>query len=393
MSVLAVRSEVRKVARLLGVKPEQLGFLESQAAGTIRKVREAQVELLFRQEQRLFERLARWFGWLPSWMLAFFARMLGPLVVARVAGELPARHAVDVCKRLPPTFLAETAMNLDPRRARDLVRRLPTGLIQETALELSRRGDRMTVGRFVDYVSEDTLHHVVGALDDATLLGAAYYLESRTHLDHIIAMLPETRLRRILALSGGSRTHAISILAILTEGSHTLRRHLGDLMAEEPDTVLLSLMRAAHEEGLWAELLPVLHSLSPEALCEVVNLPILEEPAVLESIGDAADAHDLWAIVLPLIEMMSEGIRSAVAHSMTRHPREALARMVQAALVGEHWEPLLDVVSRMPVAKQDEFVAILEGLGAVDPELRDRIAGRAAAYGFGERFALHAAAA
>lgn len=393
MSVLAVRAEVRKVARLLGVKPEQLAFLETQTAGTIRKVREAQVELLFRQEQRLFTRLARWFGWLPSWTLAFFARLLGPLVVARVAGELPARHAVDVCKRLPAAFLAEAAMNLDPRRARDLVRRLPTGLVMEAATELARRGDRMTVGRFVDYVSEDALHRVVDALDDATLLGAAFYLESRTHLDHIIAMLPETRLRRILALTDDSRTHAISVLAILTEGSHTLRRQLGDLMAEEPESVLLSLMRAAHEEGLWAELLPVLHSFSPGALCEVVNLPILEEPAVLQSIGDAADARDLWAIVLPLIEMMSENIRCAVAQSMTRHPREALARMVQSALVGEHWEPLLDVVARMPEAKQDEFVAILEGLGAVDQELRDRIAGRAAAYGFGERFVPRAVAA
>lgn len=393
MTTLAVRAEIRKLARLLGVKTEQLAYLEVQAPGHVRKVREAQVELLFRQEHRLFERLARWFGWLPSWTLAFFARALGPLMVARLAGELPARRAAAVCARLPATFLASTAMYLDPRRARDLLRRLPTDLVLAAALELARRGDRMTVGRFVDYVSDEALQRVVEALDDATLLGSAFYLESRTHLDHIIALLPEERLLRILALADDSRAHAISVLAILTEGSHTLRRRLGDLLAAEPDTVLLALMRAAHEEGLWSELLPVMHSLSPETLCEVVNLSILEEPAVLESIGDAADAQDLWGIVLPLIEMMAENIRTAVAHSMTRHPRTALERMVQSALVGEHWEPLLDVVARMPHGKQDEFVSIVEGLGTVDPELRDRIATRAGAYGLGPRFAPRAVAA
>lgn len=393
MSVLATRAEIRKLARLLGVKPDRLSFLEREGAGPIRRVREAQVELLFRQEHRLFERLARWFGWLPSWTLAFFARLLGPVLVARVAGELKARHAVEVCARLPAPFLAEAAMNLDPRRARDLVRRLPTPLVVDAAKELARRGDRMTVGRFVDFVSDDALGQVVAILDDETLLGAAFYLESRTHLDHVIRLLPEERLGRILALAGDSPMHATSVLSILTEGSHSMRRRMGDLLAAEPEKVLLSLMRTAHEEGLWAEILPVMHSLSPQTMCEVVNLSILEEPAVLQSIGDAADAQDLWGIVLPMIEMMEESIRSAVAFSMTRHPREALARMVQSALIGEHWEPLLDVVARMPPVKQDEFVGIVEGLGAVDPDLRGRIAARAAAYGFGDRFVPRAVAA
>ena len=89
---------------------------------------------------------------------------------------------------------------------------------------------------------------------------------------------------------------------------------------------------------------------------------------------------------------MDDANRAAVAGIVADRPRQTLAAAADAALMGEHWEALLDLVRSMPAAKQNEFVAIVETFGELDPALAIRIAGRAAEHGFGERFAAAATA-
>ncbi len=387
MSKLAARAEVIKLERLLGVEPGGLAFLRDYADGHLRRLREAVYELLFHQEQKLFQRAGRWFVWLPAWLLALVARIVNPVLIARVAGELPTRLMLATIERLPVALLAGVALTLDTRTARDLVLALPIEVTHKGALELAQRGDFVTIGRFVDYVSDDALREVLELLDDEVLLRASFFTESKNRLDRVISMLPNERLHRILLLvQDDSKNQALEVLGILTQVSYGLKRKLGDMVADAPEGVLEALVRAAQKEGLWAEMLPVVATMSPASLCTVVNLPVLLNPAVLESIGTTADEEDLWGMVLPLVEMMDDSIRTAMAQSMARRGGVALQRASYAALVGELWEPLLDIVARMPATRQQEFAGIARGFGEVDPDLFNRITARADAYGFGSQF-------
>jgi hypothetical protein len=136
--------------------------------------------------------------------------------------------------------------------------------------------------------------------------------------------------------------------------------------------------------GLWGDLLPVVANLSPAQQRKVANLAILrDEAAILPGILRAADADDLWRIVLPLVEMFDEPMRDACAGAALDLAPEAMARAAQATLVGELWEPMLDLVRRMPQAKQAEFAVVLKSLAGFDPALDRRVIARAEAHGLG----------
>jgi hypothetical protein len=184
-----------------------------------------------------------------------------------------------------------------------------------------------------------------------------------------------------------------AFLSLLIHVSYGLKRELGDLAAAQDEAVLTGYVRAAHEQGLWIDVLPVVAAMSEASRHRVVNLPILREPDVQESIVRTADEQRLWGLVLPLVELMDDGNREAVATILACKTRGALESAADAALMGERWEPLLDLVRRMPAARQEEFAAIVQGFGAVDPELVSRIASRAEALGFGERFDVAGAGA
>jgi hypothetical protein len=113
--------------------------------------------------------------------------------------------------------------------------------------------------------------------------------------------------------------------------------------------------------------------MSPASQRKVVNFEVLGESAVQQSILDAADAQSLWGIVLPLVALMDDRNRDAVAAIVATKPPATLERAATAALLGEHWPALVDLVRRMPPAKHAEFAAVVETFGTVDPELARRV--------------------
>jgi hypothetical protein len=119
---------------------------------------------------------------------------------------------------------------------------------------------------------------------------------------------------------------------------------------------------------------------------KVVNLPILSEPAVQERVVGAADDHGLWGVLLPLVEMMNPPTRTALAGIVAARADATLHGASEAALMGEQWDSLLDLVALMPQSKQDELVAIVRAFGEVDPDLLRRVAAAAGQRGFGGRF-------
>lgn len=396
MTRLAARAEVDKLSRALDLDPLRLAPLRELPAEDLRALRQALDERLHAIDMRLFRNVARLLRWIPIWFAGWIARLFGPLLTASVAGEMPARRAARMAQGLPPPFLAEVCRYLDPRCARDLILALPIPAIVEVAMELIQRRDWMTTGHFVDALSDEAIRAVLDRVhDDEVLLRIAYYVESRDRLDHVVRLLPRERLRQTILLAVDPKREVLTeVVSLIVHVSYALKRELGDLAAAQDESVLDRVVAEAQSQGVWADLLPVISVLSEPAQQKVVNLPVLRrDPAVLASILDVAHRDDLWCHVLPLIRYMDEPMKAAVAAIAVQLPREALAQAADAALLGEHWEWLLDIASRIPLHKQREWAGVVRRYREMDEALWLRIAQRAEELGLGDAFAVDEAIA
>lgn len=389
MTQLAARAEVQKLARTLGADAQQLAFLDQLSAEALRDLRLSVYDRYAALDAALFQRVTRWFRRMPVLLGAWIARLAGPLLTARVAGDLPARQAARMAQRLPPAFVADVCLYLDPRCAHDLIHALPTQTILPIALELLRRRDWITTGRFVDFLPDDAIRAVLEHIDDdETLLRISRFVESPNRLDHVVHLMPAERLRQAILLAvDPARDVLVEVMSLIIHVSYALKRELGDLAAAQDESVLDRVVEATQAQRLWPDLLPVISALSDGAQHKVVNLPVLRDDLeVLPAILDAAHRHTLWGDVLPLLRFMDEPMRVAVASLAAALPQDALAGAADAALLGEHWEALFDIARRIPEAKQREWATIVQGYGAVDPELLARLHARAVALGFGAAF-------
>ena len=354
VSRLAVRAELDKLGRTLELEPAELEFLDGVPAEQLRALRIAIYERLYTIDRPAFQRLGSLVARLPVRIALWLALRCRPEFVARIAAELPSGAGVALVSRVPTRFLADMCENLDPRRSRDILRQIPADVFAPVARELIDRGDHMTISRFVDFVPDATLVAVEReVVDEAALLRIAFYMGSKNRLDHLLRTLPPERLAAMLRrVQADSHELLPAFLSLLIHVSYSLKRELGDLAAAQDEPVLDGFIRAAHELELWPDLLPAVASMSPAARSRVVNLPVLAEPAVQEGIIRAADERGLWGIVLPLIAQQGDDNREAVAAILAARGRPTLERAAYAALMGELWEPLLDLARRMPAGPQ-----------------------------------------
>lgn len=389
MTVLAARAEIAKLARALDLQAPSLTALATLPAEELRDLRLALDERLYAVDARLFRRVGRLLRWVPVLLASWMARLFGALLTARAAASMPALRAARLAQRLPAPFLAGVCRHLDPRCARDLIAALPVPVIVAVAMELIRREDWMTTGQFVDALPDEAIRAVIDRVsDDSVLLRIADCVESRDRLDHVVRLLPIERLRQLILLAVDPQREILTeVVSLIVHVSYGLRRELGDLAAAQDESVLDRVVARTQALGAWADLLPVISVLSDQAQRKVVNLPVLRrDPAVLASILDTAERQDLWCHLLPLIPYMDGPMREAVAVHARQLPRTALEHAADAALMGEHWEPLLDIATRIPAETQQRWAEVVRRYRAVDPQLWARIRRRAEELGMGAAF-------
>lgn len=231
MSRLAGEAELVKLGRALDVEPAALAFLDGMSPAELRRLRAAVHALAFDQDRVLFERLAVLVGPLPTWLIAILARRAGPLLTARVAGEMAPRRAAAVAARLPVAFRADVGAELDPRRAGDLIRSLPLGSVVDVTLELVARGDHVTLSRFVDLLPDETIATCMEAIDDeGALLRIAWFMSSKERLGQLFALAPRAR-RRLLVERVAEDPDGLwrPLASLIVHGGEPLRGELAGL--------------------------------------------------------------------------------------------------------------------------------------------------------------------
>jgi hypothetical protein len=281
---LGIRSETLKLARLLERDPESLAYLHEVPADDIRALRELATDRIYEAGGGAISTLARASKLIPPALTATLAtRTFGPVLSARVAGELDPGRAVDIASKLPPVFLADVAVELDPRRASAVLGRLPAALVGSVAAELIRREEYVTMGRFVGHIAPDALEAALGAMNDSELLAVAFVLEDKSALDGLIDELGLERLEGVLtaAADEGLWPEALDLFVNLSDAR---RAAIADAAAEADERVLESLAAAVQEHSLWETVLPLVPLLPPDAQQRVAAyLPADVQPAARAS--------------------------------------------------------------------------------------------------------------
>jgi hypothetical protein len=229
-------AEILKLARVLGVEPERLGYLARVDADDLRAFREQVTDTLFDADLGVLQRMALAARVVPVGVLAKIAeKVFGPLLCARIAGVVDVSRGVDVAKRLSPRFLAEVAAELDPRRASAIISRIPLDTVLAVAAELARRADWITLGRFVGHLPDPVVRRALEELDDPALLRIAFVLDDKRRVDHVVGLLPAHRPGRVLTAAGADEELWVPALDLLTHLSDRRRATLAPVFGSLPD--------------------------------------------------------------------------------------------------------------------------------------------------------------
>ena len=361
MSRLDLLAETTKLARVLGVDESGLGYLRKLDAVALRQVREAISAAVFDDTRPMLQRIAAASKLLPAPAIALIGeKVFGPLLCARVAGLLPPERALEVALRLPDAFLADVAVQLDPRGAREVIGHMPAKRVAAVAFILIQRQDWITMGRFVDYLSRDTIKAVIDGIRDDALLHVAFYVETKARLNDIASLLPAARLRSLVVLAGAEGSNlwaeALSLMGHLEPG---LLRRIGDLAADQDETVLTRMLHTAQAQNLWDSLLPVIAGMSEASRQKLARLPALAEREILQAVIGAADRESLWDSLLPLVSQMHESARRVTAQAVEHLPEAVLQRLFEAVQRGELWGDLIGLLDLMDDAERREIARLI----------------------------------
>ncbi|MGH9245065.1 MAG: hypothetical protein ACRD29_12260 [Acidimicrobiales bacterium] len=359
MSELDTSAEITKLARLLEIEEDRLDFLADSPAEPIRHLREQLTDALFDEHRPLFRRLAAASKLVPPGLTTRFAvRLFGPRLSAGVAGEMPAGRAIDLARRLPAEFLADTSVEVDPHRIPDLVSGMPVDRIIGAARVLRERGEYVTMGRFVDTMSDDATVEVIDDLDDSeALLRIAFFAENKPHLDAVCRLLSDDHLRGLMAAAEEHDlwTEALALLVHLSDS--TLGR-LGDLASEMDEAILTSLVRVVVSNDRWPVVLSAVRHMAEPNQKKLAGLAALDDDGVLTSIVGAGHDHNLWAEALPLLGLLDgerQGRLADVAASMDDSVLDGLVRVV---VDEDRWPVILGAIRHLSDAGRQKLATL-----------------------------------
>jgi hypothetical protein len=336
-------AEITKLARLLGVEPKDIGYLDQVSAAALHEFRDAATDRLFAGDAGRLHRVAAASKLVPIPLTVKIAQIaFGPVLCAATAGLLEPRHAVRVAAKCPTEFLADITINLDPRRAAEVIAAVPTPLVVAVAKELLARHEHVTMGRFVSYLSHDTLRAAIPQVpDDADLLKVAFVIEGKDKLDDLIDVARD----RIPGLIRTAYEQDLWAEALDLIGHLRLENvaEIADIAAAQDDELLNALVHAAQDLDAWDVLLPITAAMSPESLRRFAGVPAVQQDDVLSEIVEAALAGPLWLNLLPLTKHLPDGVRAKVAAHVAAKDDESLERLATAAHEAQMWDALLPI--------------------------------------------------
>lgn len=301
--VLDARSEVIKLARLLGTDREAIAFMEKVDSASLREFRYQLIDAFYGNEDDGLARFAKVGNLLPASAIAALTKeAVGPVLAARIAGMVDPKQASSVVQKLPVSFVADIAVQIDPRRVTPVIGALPPATLSEIAAELVKRKEFVAMGEMVGAADESTLSTVLDKASDAELLQVAFVTEDKDALQTAISMLSDKRLRNIMKVAG--------------------------------------------KENLWPAALDLLRHMTDEEYLRVIQLASKLDDATLDALVAVSLDDDLWELVIPAVSQMKNP--SKVVAALLRAEESVVDEFADAIIADGAWEDVRELLEKLP---------------------------------------------
>ena len=391
--------QVRRVAHVLGAKPDQLSALQHVPADELRQLHDQLARWLFAVHEENFARVAAVSKVIPGSLAGKMAeRFLDPALAARAAVMLEPSKAVDLVTKVSVRYLGDIAMSLDPVRGRPVIRAIPPAKVAEVARELFGRGELAAMAEFAGTVDKPALDAALAVATPSQLVRVAPLLAWNENIEEIIDELGDDRLDAILTAIADDDLWVEASVLLRRLRVETLERVVERLallpeVAEQIPTGLVGELAVdLFETGEYASMVmfvPVVPDAALERALDVAggaNLlriaPLLEWTDRVHDIVDRlTDEHldlvlhamaeqDLWSDASVLLRRVRPSTLSRVVQRLDTH--RTIADQIPADLIRELASDLfaadeLDLmVLFLPVVSAEALTAAIEVAGAVD---------------------------
>lgn len=349
MTDLLTRAELIKLSRVLACDEKSVAFLAPLGHLEVRKLQEGISAALYDEYRGALQRLADAAKLLPASLVAKMSEMVfGPMLSARVAGLMSPDKAVDVASKLHTKFLADVTVQLDPRSASNLLGKIPTRMIVDVAQMLLERREYVTMGRFVDDLTEEAIRAVMKQLSDEALVRIGFFVERKERLAELIELVGDDRLKGIVkAVAGGSNELQSAGLAMMSQLPPRHQGRMGDLAVGLGAGVLTQLIGTARRENASEVVAAVMVNVSASGRKAFAALLTDMDPKMLAQWAQATNEAGLWPAALKILADSGAEIQKQAAIALKRlepKDRAAVAAAIKAAGLAGGLGPLKELL-------------------------------------------------
>lgn len=290
-----------RLANLIGIDAEEIGFLAGLTAESLYEFRQQLIEIYFAENAAL-GRFAKLANKMPSAVIAkLTVDVIGPILSARIVGEVEPSAAINVLKRVPIEFAVDTAIQADPRRIKPLFSESPSDVSKAIADELIYRKEYVAIGQLIAFVENDVMEHALGTATDIDVLRSSFMIENKERLADGLAMMSDERLE--------------------------------------------SITKTAASEDMWLEVLDMMSHLEFDEFRRVVTPAMRLDVATLSELIDFVHENEFWYVAIPAI-CLAEDPSNGLEALLAAKPRvqRAFFEAIESGDYGDEVDELLEKV-------------------------------------------------
>ena len=336
MTELLARAELIKLSRVLGTTEDKVAFLAPLGVEKLRRLEDRLSSALYDEHRKAFIGLADAAKLLPASLVAKMSELVfGPMLSARVSGAMDPGKAIDVASKLKTDFLADVCVEMDPRSAADLLQLMPVRIVVEVAQLLLRRKDYVTMGRFVDDLTDEAIRKVVDSItDDTALVRIGFFVERRERLNELIDLLGPERVGRIIAATAQGPADVQSAgLAMMSQFDERQLGRFGEAAIAQGPRILNALIAVAQREDVTDVVGAVLQNVTASGRSAFAAMLEKMDDATMNAWAKATREAKLWPAALKILAASSADIQQQAAAALTRlqePERKAIADAIEA---------------------------------------------------------------
>lgn len=194
-------TELRRLARVLHRKPEDLGYLAALDGAGLMKLRTLTQASLLEEFSSLFEKLAASGKLAPDALSALLCRKIfGASITANMSYYVPPDRAVRMCRHFDEHFMADIAREQIPERAQEQLENLPVELMRGVTRQMLATRDYHIMGGFTDYMPEAKAITLMEEIaDPADHLRISSFAQRKDRIARLAIAMDDEQLKRLIA--------------------------------------------------------------------------------------------------------------------------------------------------------------------------------------------------